>query len=221
MRWHLEVQSAAGPATLPRSVANWISVLLLALLATALAAQAPGEDKMEAYLERLGLDDLRIIYLEQELARFRTDNRASLFANKLADLYASQLLVVTNPKQVTDLRERIRELIKSYPQANTPTLQLLLLQGDYSRAETLAAQWIMEPESVFARDEARQILERITPELRKHADRFLKDLARVHAELDRLPEGKAALSRSRRSTRSRRWPGGLATSTPGAATTWG
>jgi len=42
--------------------------------------------------------------------------------------------------------------------ANTVSLQVMLLQADYNRAESLVGQWISDSANVAARDEAKDIL---------------------------------------------------------------
>lgn len=142
--------------------------------------------KVDRYLDGLNLPELRIVHLERVLEREPGD---SATARTLADLYASRLLTLGDSAQVEELNRRVDLLLRSHPEAATPSLRVMRLQGDYNRAEALASKWIDDPEDVTSRDAAREILVRITPELDEQQGRLFKDLEKERERVDELPEG--------------------------------
>ena len=87
--------------------------------------------------------------------------------------------------------QRITALVRDYPQANTTPLQVMLLQADYNRAESLIATWISEPQDTASRDEAQQILTRITPLLIDHQDVLNKQVEQLLTQMENVPDGDA------------------------------
>ncbi len=146
------------------------------------------QEKVEAYLENLGLTDLRILFLEQQVAE-HPDDRGSAAAKTLADLYASQLLSITDPETVADLNRRIDGLLKSHPSARTTALEIMRLQGDYNRAEGLIVKWINDPADSASRDASKAIFDRITPEYGRLQSALLNELNLQRDVIDSLPDG--------------------------------
>jgi tetratricopeptide (TPR) repeat protein len=145
---------------------------------------------MEQFLDRLGLADLRIAQLEQTLDSPIEQQRKDRLAKELADMYAERLMASADEKgRYEDTLSRISRLLSRFPQANTTALQVMLLQADYNRAETLITKWISQPQETAARDEARQILERITPQLVTLQARLNEQVKTLYAAMEDLPEG--------------------------------
>ncbi len=124
------------------------------------------DELVTQFLDRLGLTDLEIVHLERVVWEDLPKERQIALAKKLADLYASELMTNAGDEEKSlDLLQRIQRLTQRVPQADTPALQVMLLQADYYHAESLVTEWIANPAYVEARDEASVILARITPEL--------------------------------------------------------
>ena len=105
-------------------------------------------------------------------------------ARKLADLYAGQMIASADDvTRSNEILEKIQELIRSVPSADTPALKVMLLQADYNQAENLASQWIADPSITDARKAAGEILNRITPELNEYQ---LELIGSVNAQIDAL-----------------------------------
>ena len=154
-------------------------------------AQTDRSQAMADFLDRLGLVDLQILHLERLLQEEPVDAQQQLdWARRLGDLYAGQMIDHAEDQQRSaQILEKIQALTQRFPAADTPTLQVMLLQADYNLAESLAVRWIGDSVQTQARDQALEILLRIAPELH----RLQQDLnARVDARIDamnELPEG--------------------------------
>ncbi|MCH7725515.1 MAG: hypothetical protein IH991_03385, partial [Planctomycetes bacterium] len=162
------------------------SVLLLLIAAAALspAAADDSDTRFERFLSRLGLTDLHIVHMEERVHGAADDTARVSLARRLADLYTQRLLTSGDEKEkFDDILRRVNSLIRQVPQANTPGLQVMLLQADFSRAESLINKWLDDRQNFTALDEARKILGRIGPELKRHFDQLSK---RVDTLLDEL-----------------------------------
>ncbi len=157
-------------------------------------AQARAQNRAELvdrFLDQVGLVDLQIFHWEKELARPRQDAaKAQEQARRLADLYVSHMLALGDPKKIEEFSARLEALLTKYPQANTPTVQVVRLQGDYNRAEAAAAKWMAEPDDAKARAEASKILARITAELDRIHGSLQQQLKEVDAVLEKIEKTK-------------------------------
>ena len=135
----------------------------------ALCAQEPASDRLEAYLLRLGLTDLRVRHLEHVAAE-ETSKAARLAAGqKLADAYAERMMAVAEDAAAyEELKARVERLLADLPQARTPALSVMLLQAEFQRAESLVNAWL-EARQDDSPAEAAAILTRIVPELEQRA----------------------------------------------------
>ncbi|MEX1041426.1 MAG: hypothetical protein WDZ51_12385 [Pirellulaceae bacterium] len=146
--------------------------------------------QVDSYLQRLGLTDQRIILAERALeAGVPTGDRKEL-VETVADLYAARLLAIAEDSaESRRLLVKVGELLRNYPEADTPAIRVLLLQADYNRAEAAATRWINDPDQTESRDAARKILERIAPELVLRQGELLKQVDEKYEVLDRMPRG--------------------------------
>lgn len=169
-----------------------LGVLTSLLLLAPAAAQPPAadEDKVDAFLGELRLFELQAIYLEREVAR-ASDKKKPFYAQRLADVYVLQLLTLTDPAKVEELHRRIVVLEKVAPQVRTPALQVLLLQGEYNRAEKLVTAWVGDPDRAAERDKARPLFERLVPELDDLEGKMHKEYRAESEAADKLPDGPA------------------------------
>lgn len=189
--------SRRSPTSRPARCADraaTVALLACCLLAGAVRAQAPAtpsdEDKVEALLARYGLLELQTLHLERELARPGTDGKQAALARRLAGLYVDRLLAAQKPDRVEDLTRRVNELVRKYPQALTPSLRVLLLQGDYQRAEALARRWAdvlsQDAEGKKARGEARKLFEDVVPQLDRTQEELQRAAEEAAERLERL-----------------------------------
>ncbi|MDP7015241.1 MAG: hypothetical protein QGG36_05555, partial [Pirellulaceae bacterium] len=142
---------------------------------------------------------------QYELLIDRTDlqpGERTKFAKELADLYAAQLMAASSDQvKYNDTFRRIQALISKAPDANTPSLEVMLLQADYNRAESLVSTWIADRSQQAAKKEATEILARIAPTL---DDRQLQLNAQTEAllkEIDELNDGDRRVAAKERELR--------------------
>ncbi|MHB1028131.1 MAG: tetratricopeptide repeat protein [Pirellulaceae bacterium] len=153
------------------------------------------EERLEQFLARMGLVDLQIQLLERTLrsaeppaAEPAADKQPR--ARRLADLYAERLMASTeDPAKYAETLQRIEALVRDFPAAHTTALEVMLLQADYNRAESLVSAWITDPQATASRTEAQQILARITPLLVQHDEALTLQTETLLAQLDEMPEG--------------------------------
>lgn len=138
------------------------------VLAPACMHASPEDDQLEAFLTRLGLVDLQTVHMEQALARETDESERLGIARRLADVYAGQLLANSeNAERYDTIVQKINKLLADVPAAKTSLLEVMLLQADYYRAETLVGKWIADRSDTTSGAEARVILDRIAPELNR------------------------------------------------------
>src|SRR3972149_6873867 len=90
--------------------------------------------RLEQFLARLGLVDLRIQLLERSLRSPEPADAKQPMARQLADLYAERLMSnADDPAKYSDTLQRIETLVRDFPDANTTALRVMLLQADYNR----------------------------------------------------------------------------------------
>ena len=173
--------------------------LLAWLPAAACLPAAPAseeeDDALQHYLSRLGLTELRARHLERLLEREKLAPARLKRATELADAFADLLIdaaEASGPNYLA-LRARIDKLLKEIPAAKTPALNVVLLQADYQRAESLLAQWLEQPDDDRPREEALALLMATAPALVQQR----KDL---DAQVEKLAEQLEALKGAREST---------------------
>lgn len=168
-------------------------LLLVTFYVPSLSAQPKSDQQLDQLLTRLGLVDLQILHLERTLQTGDSGNRDSgsmELAQRLADLYAGRLMDQSGDKPAyEDTLQRIQNLISRHPEANTTALQVMLLQADYNRAESLIGAWTADPQNQTAQNDARTILSRIAPLLDKHQQELSQQVEKLATRMDGLEDG--------------------------------
>ena len=163
------------------------------VLAPACAWATPEDDRLESFLTRLGLIDLQTVHLEQLLARESDEAQRQPLAQRLADVYAGQLLAFSDDANKYDLVVRkINELLERVPAARTSLLEVMLLQADYYRAESSVGKWIADRNDAASRNDAQVILDRIAPELNRLQTELTARQDKLLEELNKLEGGEQA-----------------------------
>lgn len=172
------------------------------LLAPAFAIASPGDEQLESFLTRLGLVELQTVHMEQSLESESDEAKRTELAQRLADVYAGQLLAFSDSTQKYDaVVVKIDALLKNVPAAKTSLLEVMLLQADYYRAEGLVGKWIADRTDTSSRADAQVILDRIAPELNrlqtelntKH-EKLLEEISEMNDD-DQLASKEKELSR--------------------------
>jgi hypothetical protein len=181
-RFELVTCAGSGDPRTARGTSRRVAILalagaiLVALSARAVAAPAPDGvdpveevDAVQQFLARLGLADLQALDLENVLRRDLPGERRVEIARRLADLYVGLLMSESQDEaRSKEVYARVETLVKEVPEANTPSLGVLMLQAEYNRAEADACRWLREPGDTASRDAARTALAGIIPRLREH-----------------------------------------------------
>lgn len=186
-----------------RTVALVMLLVLVSLVPAPCAADSTKDDeRIEQFLSRLGLVDLQTLHLEQVLARQTDALPRQKLAERLADIYAGRLLTNSADKPQYDaVVAKIDALLAKVPTAKTPSLEVMLLQADYNRAEGLIGQWMANRSDRSALDEAGTILNRIAPELDR-LQTALNDLADKLVEaFEFMEEGPERVAKEKELTR--------------------
>ncbi len=181
---------------------NRIAYLLVPMLLAGLSGPAArgqvvpaGEaDAVGKLLSRLGLLDLQIALLEDQLDAATDAKPRQTLAKRLGDLYAERLMgTAEDNEKYEDTLRRIDALLVKVPEANTPALQVMLLQADYARGEKLYNKWVDDPSAQAAFEDAKKILSRIAPklrsyhkELRQARDKFAEEVDKLENEAEQL-----------------------------------
>ena len=141
--------------------------------------------QVDRFLARLGLVDLQILHLEQSLNTVKKGSEATKLARRIADLYASQLMRYSaDAARYQEQVAHITILLKRFPEAKTSSLQVMLLQADYNRAESLASRWIGNSTDQNSLTEALGILSRISPSLDQLQTRLNQQANQLKEQLD-------------------------------------
>ena len=169
-------------------------IVFAGLVARGGSASAAGKDQhaLQSLLARLGLVDLQIFQLEQQLKSTGGSAQDVDAARRLADLYAARLMSsADDAARYAELMARVQDLLRRFPKANTTALQVMLLQADYNQAETRIAEWISDPRQTAAKKDAARTLGRITPLLDKYQQTLNQQLEQLTARADSMAEGDA------------------------------
>ncbi|EAQ80183.1 hypothetical protein [Blastopirellula marina] len=154
--------------------------------------------QVDDYLAHLGLTEQRILLSEAYVEKPIDEASRRQALRGLADLFAARLMEVSgDDAQFDAYRSRVQKLIQKYPAANAPSLQVMLLQADYQRAEAAASEWIADPSKSDAKQTAASILKVITPRLTVAAKQLRSDITQGFEEVDRMPSGPTAEARER------------------------
>ena len=64
-------------------------------------------------------------------------------AKRLADAYAEQLIAAADDAaRFAAIQAKIEALLAAVPEASTPAVEVVLLQAEYQRAESLMIRWL-------------------------------------------------------------------------------
>jgi hypothetical protein len=142
------------------------AAIILVAVAAASHTGADDDQKLDQFLSRLGLTDLRLTHMERMLALNNAYDKRAAIARDLADAYAEELVAAADePEWFAKVKDRAEKLLNTFPEARTPAASVALLQADYQRAETLMICWLEERSDKAPLGEAAAILTRILPEL--------------------------------------------------------
>lgn len=144
-------------------------------------AQSPAtqQRKVDAFLSRLQLNELRLHLLRQQLATLTDAAEREVLAVELASLYASALASPSSDKARERLTAEVNQLLRDFPKAASVSLELQLLEADYQRAEAAVLAWLETPEDAEAKAKGQLLLS-------STADRFTRVVERLGEQNNQL-----------------------------------
>jgi hypothetical protein len=165
-------------------------VLALVIACLATAARAGDDQALDELLTRLNLGDLRLHHMERMLEREPEGEKRLPLARRLADAYAEHLIAaVDDAPRFAAIQAKVERLLEEVPEARTPSVEVVLLQADYQRAEALMIRWLDAPADRAPLAEAESILARIAPLLTMHqkdlnaaADKTAEEMEELKSE---------------------------------------
>ena len=99
--------------------------------------------QLQSYLERLGLDDLNIVVLREQLKQQPDRSERFAIATRLADYYTKQIQEnQNNEKLQLAARKQIHDLQREYPGLNHPRFSVAVLSVEFSQAQTRFFTWV-------------------------------------------------------------------------------
>ncbi|MGE0755425.1 MAG: tetratricopeptide repeat protein [Pirellulaceae bacterium] len=179
---------------------NLLAIVLLGAWTGAVCAD--DNEVLERFLTRLGLVELQALHLEQVLDGMQPGEPRTRTAERLADIYAGQLVENSESKTEYDrVLQRIQRLVERIPESKTASLEVMLLQADYVRAETLMAKWTADRSEEAARDEAARILTSIAPQLETRQEQLRGAVDKLSESLDGIRDEDLYAEKLRELTR--------------------
>ncbi|MFP6675040.1 MAG: hypothetical protein VB878_08180 [Pirellulaceae bacterium] len=162
----------------------------LAVVLFAAATDARGDEEshsVDQLLKRLGLTHLRTVHLEQVVDEGDPSDPDSIeMAQQLADLYAAEMMqAAEEASKYERLLRRVRRLIERIPQAKTDSLEAMMLQADYRRAEALSGEWLAHRDDEETRQKATNLLAVLATNLGGQYGRLAARIDRLHAQLEK------------------------------------
>ncbi|MEC7977671.1 MAG: hypothetical protein VX189_01980, partial [Planctomycetota bacterium] len=119
------------------------------------AAQSASPDGLTQYLNRLNLNDLLSIHLQQKLASSNDDQQRERIGVQLVELYTREIQN-GNPSddKLELLLRRLEQVLLVCPQLRTPELNILLIQAEYQKAFLTLSRWMEIPTDLDSRNDA-------------------------------------------------------------------
>ncbi len=141
-----------------------ISDVVLLLAALALAAGSARADDVATYLDRLDLDSVLAVHLEDQLDDLVGAEKEEVVI-RLAALYAELLETTQDDAYRQSLENRSRRLLGQVPADTALELRLALLRGSFRSAEKIAERHRLRQADDESVEEARQAFGELTPQL--------------------------------------------------------
>ncbi len=102
------------------------------------------QDDLQQFLNRLALKQLQITHLELRMENESNERTQLEMAKSLADLYVKRLLDLNDSSkdQFQQLIDRVNQLLLNYPETDSVSIRVLLLQAEYVQAEKSINSWL-------------------------------------------------------------------------------
>ena len=97
--------------------------------------------RLENYLNRMNLDRLVAAHLRQRLATTEDADERKMLAEKLANVYATQLLDPKANQEPSETKADANRLFAIYPDLDSPLLRVAIMHARYQQANLDFHQW--------------------------------------------------------------------------------
>jgi hypothetical protein len=166
------------------------------MLIAAASAHSDELQKLDEFLGRLGLNELRLHHLERRLDAESDAAKRSSLSKLLVDRYVEALLdAADDAERFTALRAKVETLITVNPAARTGELDIVLLQAEYQQAEAAVIAWQEDPKSNAGLADAKATLAKIQPLLATQQETLAAAAEKTAESIDGLktePERQTA-----------------------------
>ena len=163
-------------------VITFLSIVACGFFACEIKADEQAD--LERMLARIGLHELQIVHLEDTLQSQTTRERQVETARTLSDAYIAALLAAADDEErFSDYAQRVRDLTKQFREIDSPSLQTMMLQADYMRAEKLIAVWLEDRSRTEELRQAHAILDPVLPKLEEMRKTLMQTIDRLYGEL--------------------------------------
>ncbi len=154
--------------------------------------------RVDNYLSSMNLADQRLLLIERYLGSAIPANDREELLDTASQLYASQLMrYADDPTRSKAYQQKVQQFLSDNPSADTPALQVMLLQADYNRGEAAASRWLNDPADKESLAEADVIFKRIAPKLVEYHKSIQKRIEEQWDVIDRMPPGSARENREK------------------------
>ncbi|MCC5787256.1 MAG: hypothetical protein JJU33_11215 [Phycisphaerales bacterium] len=141
------------------------------------------DDRVESFLERLGIEDLMIVQLRDRLDRAPASDRPEI-AERLGRLYAIQMREASSADERERLLAASYEILREIPDQDHHPLRVMIERTRYLAAEELAERWRVR----LATDQEREEAVRSLREARRGFAAIASSASRRIDQLDRLEQ---------------------------------
>jgi len=154
--------------------------------------------RVDGYLSKLKLPQQRLLLIERYLKSALPENEREELLDQGSQLYATQLMrYADDPARSKHYLDKVQQFLKDNPSADTPAIQVMLLQADYNRGEAAVTRWLNDPADKESLAEARSNFQRIAPKLVQYHESIQKRIEEQWNVVDRMPSGPGRETREK------------------------
>ncbi|WP_207394904.1 hypothetical protein [Bremerella alba] len=154
--------------------------------------------RVDGYLSKMKLPQQRLLLIERYLKGALPANEREELLDQGSQLYASQLMrYADDPARSKHYLEKVQQFLADHPSADTPAIQVMLLQADYNRGEAAVTRWLNDPADKESLVEARSEFQRIAPKLVDYHKSIQKRIEEQWDIIDRMPSGTGRETREK------------------------
>lgn len=154
--------------------------------------------RIDSYLGKLNLPDQRLLLIERYLKHALPAEQQEELLAQGSQLYATQLMLYADdPVRSKNYLQKVQKFLSDHPTADTPAIQVMLLQADYNRGEAAVTRWLNDPADKESLAEANSIFQRIAPKLVDYHKSLQNRIEEQWEVIDRMPPGSGRETREK------------------------